>query len=153
MADIEYKWEGLEPLLAKLKSVSDDAKYKGGRFALRKAANVIAAKVKENAQRVDDPATPDSIPVNATVRWSSRIFRSTGDLGFRVGIQGGARKGNKAGPGGATYYWRFLEFGTQHMQAKPFFRTALSDNTDKAKDTFVTEYIKAIDRAIKRAGR
>jgi len=53
----------------------------------------------------------------------------------RVGVQGGARKKDKPGalkkfltgakdaPANA-YYWRFLEFGTSKMEAKPFLRPA-----------------------------
>ena len=44
---VQFKIEGLEELLGKLESVTDDVKRKGGRSALRKAAQLIANKAKE----------------------------------------------------------------------------------------------------------
>ncbi|HEY0290691.1 MAG TPA: HK97-gp10 family putative phage morphogenesis protein [Pseudomonas sp.] len=170
MADtVEFKLDGLGSLISKLESVSYDLKRKGGRSALRKAAAVISAKVKEGAKRVDDSGTVEDISKNITIRWSSKLFRSTGNLGFRVGVLGGAkeynnihtRKGGRRGtyavggdagnPGGDTFYWRFVEFGTSKVAARPFMRPALADSISEATAVFISEYEKAIDRAIKRA--
>ena len=83
---------GLDELLGKLESVTSDVKLKGGRFALRKAANLIAIKAKENAKRLDDPTSSEEIAENIAVRWSGKRFKTTGDLAFRVGVMGGARQ-------------------------------------------------------------
>lgn len=157
MADtVEFKIEGLESLLGKLDEISYDVKRRGGRSSLRKAARVIVAKAKEGAQKIDDPGTAANIAANITERWSSRRFKTTGDLMFRVGVMGGAGGKAKSSqyenlPGKDTRHWRFLEFGTEKMQAQPFMRSALADNISEITGTFVTEYEKAIDRAIKRA--
>ena len=159
MADtIQFNLIGLEALDAKLKTVSDDIKYKGGRFALRKAASLIAEKAKEGAERVDDPKSPARIADNIVTRFSRRRFNKTGDLMFRVGVMGGA--GGKASsdsygnlPGGDTRHWRQLEFGNEHMPAQPFMRKALADNISEAIGEFATHYDKALDRAIKRAAK
>ena len=157
MADVEFGIEGLEPLLAKLATVSYDIKRKGGRSALRKAAKLIADKAKEGASRIDDAATGRSIAANIGLRWNGRLFKRTGDLGFRVGVMHGAKikaKGNPdTGANGPTPHWRLLEFGTARMRAKPFMRAALSENLAAATSTFVTAYGKAIDSAIKRAAK
>jgi HK97 gp10 family phage protein len=147
MFDIETKIEGVETLNAKLNAVSQEIQYKGGRFGLRKAANLVAADVKSNALRLDDEKTAEQIAKNVAVRWGSRRFKRTGDLMFRVGILGGAapstsmaaeysrRRRRKAGvkslaelgelvgkgkgnPGGDTWYWRLLEFGFYNRKAK-----------------------------------
>jgi HK97 gp10 family phage protein len=99
------------------------------------------------------------------------LFKTSGDLGFRIGVLGGAkqynnmhtRKGGRRGsyatggsylnPGGDTFYWRFLEFGTSRFAAKPFMRPALAQSISEATNTFITEYEKAIDRAIRRAAK
>ncbi|WP_374987639.1 HK97-gp10 family putative phage morphogenesis protein, partial [Klebsiella pneumoniae] len=80
------------------------------------------------------------------VSFSSKAFRRTGDPTFRVGVMGGARQyantkanvrkgragksyntaGDKGNPGGDTWYWRFLEFGTEHAAARPIIRPALN---------------------------
>jgi HK97 gp10 family phage protein len=153
---VSFKLEGMDEVLGRLKELDHDVKYRGGRFALRKASNLIAAKAKENAKGIDDPRSAADISKNIAVRWSSRTFKSTGDLKFRVGVMGGA--GGRATteqlsglPGGSTKHWRHLEFGTQHSAARPFMRRALSENVDAAIAEFAKEFPKAIDRALKRA--
>lgn len=159
MADrIDYEFTGIEELLGKLDEVSDDIKIKGGRFALRKAAQKLRDQVKMNADRVDDPESDARISDNVVERFSARLFKRTGNLGFRVGVMGGAG-GNKpaeafAGlPGGDTRHWRFLEFGTAKMPAKPFMRPAIDQAGQDIVNEFSAQYIKALDRAIKRARR
>ena len=158
MADVEWKIEGLQPLLNKLESLSYDVKRKGGRSALRKAAQVVQKAAKAGAEAVDDPATGRSISKNIAIRWNNRLFKRTGALGFRVGVSGGAeswRKGQVVvkDSGARTPHWRFLEFGTSKMRAQPFMRRALESNLGEATNTFVREYERAIDRAIKRAAK
>lgn len=171
MDDVTFNISGLDALNAKLASVKDDVKVKGGRFALRKAATLIAQRARENALRLDDPETAESIARNIVVRFNGRRFKVNGDIAFRVGILGGAKQyvdsrqnrrkgrvggsyymGDKSNPGGDTWYWRFLEFGTSKIAAKPFMRPALENNMAAAADMFVSEYSKAITRAIARAG-
>ena len=182
MFDVEHKIEGVEALSAKLKSVGHEIQYKGGRFALRKSANLVAADARMNALRLDDPETANKIAKNVAVRWGSRRFKRTGDLMFRVGILGGAkpstsraaeysrRRRRKAGvrsladlgelvgkgkgnPGGDTWYWRLLEFGTRKMPAQRFMRPALKENSVSAIREFVKHASKAIDRAVNRAAK
>lgn len=156
MADgISFKLEGMDEVLGRLDSLSHDVKYKGGRYALRKAANLVAAQAKANAERLDDPETGRSIADNVAVRWSTRAFKSAGDLKFRVGVKGGAvtRSGLDEGAGGPTPHWRLLEFGTEKMAARPFMRRALSDNIGPAINEFAKHFGPAIDRAIKRVAK
>lgn len=182
MADgVTFEIEGMEALLGKIREVQYDTRYKGGRAALRKAAQVVREAAKDGARRIDDPATAEAISQNIVERWNGRLFKRTQDLGFRVGVLGGARATltaraaqksarrrsrngtrslgqlgeiegrGKENPGGDTYYWRFVEFGTKRTRAQPFMRPALEGNIDQATNAFVTEYQKALDRAIRRA--
>lgn len=153
MADT-FALQGLDELLGKLKAVKQDVRYKGGRFALRKAAQVVRDAAKQNAMRLDDAETGRSISDNIAERWNGRVYKSTGDLAFRVGVLGGAKvpKDNKdEGASGPTPHWRLLEFGTEKMAARPFMRPAMQNNIDQVVTVFVKEYTKAIDRAIARA--
>lgn len=161
-ADVSFKITGLDSLLGKLENLKYETKKKGGRSALRKAAQLVRDAAKQNAQALDDPNSPERISENIVERWNGRLNKRTGDLGFRIGVLGGARdysaygeiktgKNSKANPGGDTFYWRFLEFGTQSIPARPFMRPALATNIQAATDKFVTEYEKVIDRAIKRS--
>lgn len=159
MADgVEFSITGLESLLGKLDSVSYDVRRKGGRAALRKAAQVVAKKAKEGAERIDDKETGRSISDNIALRWNGKLFKQTGDLGFRIGVLHGAvlaKKGEEVdtSTNAPTPHWRLIEFGTEKMAAAPFMRPALANSIAEVTNTFVTEYEKAIDRAIKRAAK
>ena len=156
MADtIEFSLIGLDSLLGKLDAVKYETKRKGGRAALRKAAVVVAEKAKARARLLDDAETGRAIADNIALRWNGRLFKRTGDLGFRVGVLHGAvlKDGGDLSANSPTPHWRLLEFGTEKMPAQPFMRPALEENISEATAVFVTEYEKAIDRAIKRAAK
>jgi HK97 gp10 family phage protein len=153
---VEFSLTGLDSLLGKFDAVTDDVKRKGGRAALRKAAKMLTGIAKENAAGLNDPSTGRLIASNIDLRWDGKHFKSTGDLAFRVGVLQGARLPQKGAEpntdaGAKTPHWRLLEFGTQNMPAQPFLRRALADNIGSITGQFLTEYEKALDRAIKRA--
>lgn len=154
MADgVDFTLSGVDGLLGKLEEVSDDLRRKGGRSALRRAAGIIADRAKSNARRIDDPGTGRSIADNIALRWNGRLFRRTGDLGFRVGVQYGAvlKKHPDKSANSPTPHWRLIEFGTEKMKAQPFMRPAAENSIDQVVATFTSEYSKAIDRAVARA--
>lgn len=156
MADgTEFSITGLDSLLGKLDSVSYDVRRKGGRAALRKAAQVVMQKAKDGAQRIDDKTTGRSISDNIALRWNGKLFKQTGNLGFRIGVLHGAvlKDGGDLSPNSPTPHWRLIEFGTENMSAVPFMRPALANSISEATNTFVSEYEKAIDRAIRRAAK
>lgn len=156
MADsVEFNITGLDSLLGKLESVSYDVRRKGGRAALRKAAQLVLQKAKEGAERIDDKETGRSIADNIALRWNGKLFKQTGDLGFRIGVLHGAvlKDGGDLSPNSPTPHWRLIEFGTEIMAAVPFMRPALANSISEVTNTFVTEYEKAIDRAIRRAAK
>ncbi len=184
MADgIEMKIGGLDAVAEKLSALSGVEESKAARFALRKAANVIRDRARANAARIDDPQTREAIHQNIVARFSSKRYRQTGDLAFRVGVLGGARQtlsaaasrkadrrrernntdslashgeiagAGKGNPGGDTWYWRFLEFGTENTPARPFMRPAMTGADAEVVSTFATELEKAVDRAIRRMSR
>lgn len=156
MADgVEFSILGLDSLLGKLEEVSFDVRRKGGRAALRKAAQLVVQKAKAGAERIDDKATGRSISDNIALRWNGRLFKRTGDLGFRIGVLHGAvlKDGGDLSANAPTPHWRLIEFGTEKMPAAPFMRPALADSINEVTNTFVTEYEKAIDRAIRRAAK
>lgn len=182
MADgVSVQISGVNEIVAKMESVKLDIRQKGGRSALRKAAQVVRDRAKAHALTIDDPTTRTRIFMNIVERWSNKRFRATGDLMFRVGVLGGAKSTSKdairrernrrkkgiksladlgelsgAGvdnPGGDTYYWRFVEFGTQRAPAHPFMRPAMNTSVQEATNAFIREYDKALDRAIRRADK
>tara|TARA_Y100000780_G_scaffold118819_1_gene106978 strand:- start:6810 stop:7304 length:495 start_codon:yes stop_codon:yes gene_type:complete len=148
--------EGLAEVLGKFEAIEHDLKYKGGRFALRKAAQLVRNKARQNAAALDDPETAANIERNIVERWSGRTFKRTGNLMFRVGVMGGAGGNATAAsldslPGKDTRHWRYKEFGTEKVAATPFMRRALADHISAAINEFSTQYDKKMTRAIKAA--
>jgi HK97 gp10 family phage protein len=173
MVDVSVTMSGLDELNKKLAGLKYDIAKKGGRFALRKAAQVIRNQARQNAQALNDPETAATISKNITERWGSKFNQSTGDLMFRVGIMGGVfgklqgdttgvygdkftkstrKKGALGGdlPGGDTRHWGYLEFGTETAAATPFLRPAMDTAAQKATDVFIVQYGNALDRALKK---
>lgn len=154
---IDFELTGLPELRGKLQELSSDIEKKGGRFALRKAAQKLVAQAKANAQRIDDPETRENIADNIVERWDGRLYKRTGDLGFRVGVLGGAG-GSASGssldglPGGDTRQaFRQQEFGNSNHAAQPFMRPAMQQAGQDVVNEFVKQYDKAASRALKRA--
>lgn len=156
--DVQFSMIGVDDLVKKLENVSTDMRYRTGRSALRKAAQRLAEIAKRNAQGLDDPGTGRSIADNIGLRWNGRLYKRSGDLGFRVGVMKGAilaKKGEKVdkGAGSKTPHWRLLEFGTKVSAAKPFLRPALADNIQEITNVFTDFYKKRLDAAIRRASK
>lgn len=151
--DVSVQMNGLDGVLAKMRAVSTDMQKRGGRFALRKAAQVMVKAAQQNARRIDDPETAADISKNIAERWNGRLNKTTGDLGFRVGVRGGAG-GNKTSsqldglPGKDTRHWRYVEFGTEKTAAQPFLVPSFKANLQNATSTFIVEYGKALSRVI-----
>jgi len=150
MDSVTFKLSGIDDLVIKLRNANNETKYKGGRSALRKAANLVAIQARKNAKQLDDPDTGRSIARNVALRWNGRLFKRTGDIGFRVGIRHGAvlSKDPETGVNAPTPHWRLLEFGTEKMQARPFFRRALSERVDDVISKFAAEYTEELSKAI-----
>jgi len=159
MADgVEFSLTGIDELLGKLDAVTYDVKRKGGRFALRKAAQIVVDKAKRNAERIDDPGTGRAIADNIAMRWNGRLFKRTGDLGFRVGVLTGSTKnlqpGNPdTGQGGATPHAMLVELGTSKARAQPYMRPAMENSINEITNEFLSQYDKALTRAIKKANK
>jgi HK97 gp10 family phage protein len=99
MAKVTMKLEGMGQLQAALKSAPDRVKAH--------ASSAVAASAFAIAQRARS-----MVPV-ATGALKNDITSSTTGVSGRVGL---ATR--------SSYYWRFVEFGTIHMPARPFFRPA-----------------------------
>lgn len=77
--------------------------------------------------------------------------------GYTVGVRAGTprqMKKSKAGISDDPFYWWFLEFGTMHMDPKPFlgpaFKQLQSRSAKSIMDQALREVLKAADSALKR---
>lgn len=150
---IETKVEGLDDVIRKLHALGDRKLIRNAaRRALRKGANVVRDAARNNAKRIDDPATRRQIWKNiAASGGGKRREDSAGGAMMRVGVRGGARykpEGDNLPGGNSTGVWRFVELGTSRTRAQPFLRPALSDNTQKAAAAIVADLEQQIDREV-----
>lgn len=159
MADIRI--EGLDDVLAALKALPDSITKNAAPFAMRKGANVIAKEAKARA-RVRTGNLQKRIAVRKRKRRPPGVA-----LAYSVGVLGGASatygntKGNrrkgivgqKYQKESTAYYWRFLEFGTEKLAAKPFLRPAFDSKAEEAvkaiADGFRTGLTRAVTKALK----
>ena len=158
MAD--FRIEGLDEVVRKLNALPEKFAKRGMRRALRKGANIVRNAARNNAKRIDDPQTREQIWKNITVAGGgSKREREAGGPIMRIGIRGGARNMQKYGefkgkgsgnPGGDTFYWRFLEFGTSEMQARPFMRPALANNVAAATNAVVEAAKVELDKELQK---
>lgn len=161
--------DGLAQVLAAMEHVTLDVD-RTMRTALRAGARTIMEAAKAGANRIDDPATAENIAKNITTRnFSKSAEDHMGGVGVQIGVKGGAKEyantklnrrkrrvgaayetgGVSSNPGGDTWYWRFLEFGTRKMSARPFMRPAF----DNHQASVLSAIVASLQRAVNRAGR
>ena len=153
--DVQVKVEGLDDIVRKLGLLPDRVGNRALRRALRKGANVIRDNARVNARALDDNLSREAIYKNiVTQGMGRRREKATGGVGMRVGVLGGAKKGGggAGNPGGDTFYWRFLEFGTSNMKARPFMRQAIAQGADKAFAVTVADMEVQLDKELAKLG-
>jgi len=162
--DISVNVQGLAEIERKLKLLPERIGNNAMRRALRKGANVIRDAARANAKRIDDPETREAIYKNIAVAGGGRRReRQAGGVMMRVGVRGGAKNykrkegkyhvgGSKDNPGGDTWYWRLLEFGTSKMAAQPFMRPAAASSAGAAYQAVAAAAPAEIDKELRKLG-
>ena len=132
MAGEVVRIEGLDNLKRKLSEVPKAMRKRVLRNALAAGAREVRDVAKRNAP-VMTLGTSLNVPYRkpGTVKQAIRVRtskadRRAGDVGVFVNVRPA-----KAGQRGAKnpndpFYWRFLEFGTRKMPARPFLQRATS---------------------------
>ncbi len=132
MAGDVVRIEGLDNLKRKLAEVPKAMRKRVLRNALAAGAREVRDVAKRNAPVLTLGTSlkapyrkPGTVKQAIRVR-TSKADRRAGDVGVFVNVRPA-----KAGQRGAKnpndpFYWRFLEFGTKKMPAKPFLQRATS---------------------------
>ena len=132
MAGEVVRIEGLDELKRKLAEVPKAMRKRVLRTALAAGAREVRDVAKRNAPTLSLGSAlkapyrkPNTIKQAIRVR-TSKADRRAGDVGVFVNVRPA-----KAGQRGAKnpndpFYWRFLEFGTKKMPARPFLQRATS---------------------------
>lgn len=129
----------LAALTDRLRDIEAKVAKKALRTAARKGMSIVRDEVKANAPE-DTRPDADNIRTKTHIALQTNFRR--GVLFVRVGVRGGAKQ-NPDTP----YYWRMVEFGTQHIAAKPFMQPALENNAEAVIDCIAEELRRELDKA------
>lgn len=125
MADfVEYKLKGADDLSRKFRALSEEMRRKVVLPAAKDAMDIVLKDAKDRADRVDDPSTPNYIPLNLAMVERKALGQELGAVVVSVGV----RRRKRGQGGGNTFYWWWVELGTEHSRAQPFMRNALGQN-------------------------
>jgi HK97 gp10 family phage protein len=159
------KLEGLDGLLDRMRALPREVVSKNGGPA--RAALFRGARVIRDAARAKAPVRSGFLQKQIAALRSRDPKRFGASEMYSVGIKGGARKkyantkrnvrkgraGQEYETAGNAYYWRFMEFGTARMPARPFLRPAFEANKEKAMQTIVDELNKGLDRIVRKLAK
>lgn len=156
MADeLFIRLDGIDELVRALKAAPDKIRKRAVRQALRKAALLIRADARARAPVLRAPAPfrkPGTVKRRISVR-NSKFARQAGDEGVFVGVRPLRGKADTRRYGKASarnpndpFYWRFLEFGTKKMTARPFLGPAAKAQGQEAIRLFLRESLPAIQK-------
>lgn len=125
---VEIKVDGLDSLMRALHELPDRV----AKNALRSAVNAGATEIKRGAREkapVDTGRLKRSL-YQRQIREQSSLYQQTYFVGVRTGPKRG--KDGKKDYSQDAWYWKFVEFGTSKIVARPFLRPAFEGNKEAA---------------------
>jgi len=150
-ASVSVKVAGIDELKRALAALPSKIRRKALTKALR-----AGAKVVQKAARAAVPvlATPNAYRTKGLLKRKisvrvSKESRRAGDVGVFVNVKPAAKSARGATNRLDPYYWRFVEFGTKKMTARPFMAPA-ADALPQALAAFEREAVPAIEALNKR---
>lgn len=120
--------QGFDDLAAKLRALTPALRKRVLRNALSAGARVVRDDAKRNAPVLSGALkapyrTPGTVKTAIRVR-TSKVARRSGDVGVFVNVKP-ARSGQRGAKSKTDpFYWRFVNFGTVKMRARPFLSNA-----------------------------
>lgn len=135
------KVEGLAELAKALRELPDRVAKNGLRVSVYAGAKVIRDEARLRAPKATESLGPNQPPPGTLKR--SVIMKHIRELSgggrqtFYVLVRHGKKYRNQGKRGNLSqdaWYWRFLEFGTRKMAARPFLRPALESRRREAVD-------------------
>jgi HK97 gp10 family phage protein len=130
---------GLSDLEKRLSEFSDRV----GKNILRGAVSAGAAVIRNEA-RLKAPKDTGEMVRDIMIKRAKEI-KGSGDVTYQVFVRTGKKSrlaGKKRNVARDSFYWRFVEFGTSKMSAKPFMRPAFDTQKEKAVER-IREYLAA----------
>lgn len=164
MASDQTMLRGLDGLLSALQALPPAVASKNGgpaRVALARGAKVIRDDARARA-----PKDTGAMVANIVMQRDRQPQQSGANERYVVGVRGGARRyantkrnarkgraGKEYQTAGNTYYWRFIEFGTERQPAQPFLRPAFETQKENALAVITDTLAKGIESAAKKVAR
>lgn len=139
MADEVMQLTGFKELAAALRELPERLARNGLRAAVNAGSSVV-----KNAAIAKAPVDTGALKANfyqKQIREQSGPMRQIFYVGVRKGVAKYAnnkanKRSGKAGTAykndGTTFYWKYLEFGTSKMTARPFLRPAFEQEKEAA---------------------
>lgn len=140
---IEAKVRGIPDLKAALAGIVPKLRVRALRNALAAGARVVQREARAQVPVISAGAlpvqkgyrSPGTLKKAIAVR-TSKLARRNGDVGVFVNVRP-AKRGFRGGKSPSDpFYWRFVEFGTKHMGARPFLQPA-AQRLDAALQAFI----------------
>lgn len=145
---------GLEEFKRKAAEIPRAMRAKVLRDALRAGAREVRDTAKRNTPvlslggSIQTPyRKPGTVKKAISVR-TSRVARRTGDVGVFVNVRPAKKGARGAKSSSDPFYWRFLEFGTKFMRARPFLQRG-ADRLPQALKIFeerIAKWLMSIER-------
>ena len=85
MAD-GFKLEGVDAVMAKLKSLKDEINLKATRAAGTKAMRIVRDDARKKAAPLDDPKSPSQISKKIVTRYSKKASKKERGVVVQVGV-------------------------------------------------------------------
>ena len=123
---ISAKVRGIPELKAALAGLVPKLRRQVLRNALAAGARIVRDEARRRAPVLQPTLRapyrkPETVRKAISVR-TSKVARRAGDVGVFVNVRPAKRGQRGAKNKNDPFYWRFLEFGTKHMAARPFLQ-------------------------------
>lgn len=160
------KINGMEGLLATLRTLPKELQGKPVQAGMRKGGNVIRDDARRRVVRHTGFLSKQIVVRRANAKARRIAGLAKGDEYFTVGVRTGKRVkyantkrnqrkrrvGKVYEQSGWAYYWRHIEFGTKKMAAKPFLTPAGEASGPKAAQVIIQETRAALGKLLAKRG-